>query len=71
MIPCVVRNNLETVLRRVLFLRDADAGTLAAFTRAGSIRRLEADATLFREGDTAPALHIVVSGAVKLSKCVM
>ncbi|MBC8139897.1 MAG: Crp/Fnr family transcriptional regulator [Armatimonadetes bacterium] len=59
---------LETTLRRVLFLRDATGETLTAFLRAGRVRQLGADTVLFAEGDAAPPLFVVVSGAVKLLK---
>ncbi len=63
-----VRTDLETALRRVLFLQGASPATREAFACAGTMRRLGADALLFCEGDPAPALLIVVSGNVKLFK---
>ena len=55
-------------MRRVLFLRDAETATIAAFASAGTVRRLGTGNELFREHDPAPPLYVVVSGMVKLFK---
>lgn len=63
-----MRLNVESALRRVLFLSDAPVGVLEAFARAGTVRRLDPEELLFCENDSAPALFVVVAGAVKLLK---
>ena len=64
----MLKNDLETALRRVSFLRGVPVETIAAVREAGILRRLVAGATLFREGDSEPGLCVVVAGRIKLAK---
>jgi CRP-like cAMP-binding protein len=53
-------------LRRVPLFRNLSASTLAMIRAQSSIRRLKRGAYIFLEGDAADAVHILLSGHVKI-----
>jgi signal transduction histidine kinase len=55
-------------LKRVPFLSHLDDGQLEAVLRLGTLRSIEAETVLFREGDPADGMYVVLSGTVRVSR---
>jgi CRP/FNR family cyclic AMP-dependent transcriptional regulator len=57
------------VLRRVPCFQALEAGQLASISRSSELRQLARDGFLFRAGDRAEALYILVTGRLAVSLC--
>ncbi len=56
------------ILRQVSCFRHLESDQLNSIARSGELRRLEKDAFLFRAGDRAEALYILISGGLVVSR---
>jgi CRP/FNR family cyclic AMP-dependent transcriptional regulator len=57
------------VLRRVPCFQSLEADQLASISRSSELRQLPRDSFLFRAGDRADALYILVTGKLAVSLC--
>jgi CRP/FNR family cyclic AMP-dependent transcriptional regulator len=57
------------VLRRVPCFQALEAAQLASISRSSELRQLSRDSFLFRAGDRAEALYILVTGRLAVSLC--
>ncbi|MGB7904456.1 MAG: cyclic nucleotide-binding domain-containing protein, partial [Steroidobacteraceae bacterium] len=64
----ITAEQFDTIAGRFDFLRRVDAAAAREFQQAVTYVRLPAGKRLFSEGDSAQALALVVSGAVRVFK---